>query len=417
MALARRSATTILHRSVRTSCLIILLALVVRVDLLSAQERTGRIRGVVIDSLLGATLPGAEVRVARLNRTVVTDSTGRFMFDAVPAGEWMVAFRHPSLDSLKIIDPGTPVRVFAGASAPVTLATPAFEAIRDRFCGETPDSLSPTVAFGSVHAADGSRVRINVSVSWMLGRTSSGNARPGSVRTSVEGESQIWVACGIPRAAWFHATVQDSTRRASAFLQMGPRDIAVGDLVLSSGVGPIAGTVRDVTGRPVHRARISVIGTSIATTSDASGTFVLPEVPGSTVTLDVRAAGFRPWVAALRGGGDRVDAHLDPLSQPEIRPPSGSDYLRLLERRSREGMLLIVEPDLVADSTTLATHTPPGTCRWWLDGRPVEREFFFAQPRWSWRALEVYMRGTDAPPEYGAPDCAVALLWTVFADW
>lgn len=401
----------------RTPCLAVLLALVVPFGLLPAQGRTGRIRGVVIDSLLGTTLPGAEVRVPLLNRTVATDSTGKFVVDSVPAGEWMVAFRHPSLDSLKIIDPGTLVRVFGGASASVTLATPAFEAIRDRFGAETPDNLSPTVAFGSVHATDGSRVRINVLVSWMLGGASGGNARPGSVRTSTEGENQIWVACGIPRFAWFHATVQDSLRSASAFLQMGPRDIAVGDLVLSSGVGPVAGTVRDDQGHPIHRARISVVGTGIAAESDASGAFVLREVPGSTVTLDVRAAGYRPWVGARRSGVERADVHLAPLPEPEIRPPGGSDYLRLLERRARDGMLLITGPDLAADSTALTTLTPSRTCRWWLDGRPVERDFFLAQPRWSWRALEVYARGPDAPPEYRAPDCPVALLWTAMADW
>lgn len=415
--LARRSATTIIPRFVRPSCLALLLAFALPVSLLPAQGRTGRIRGVVIDSLLGATLPGAEVRVARLNRMAITDSTGRFVFDTVPPGEWTIAFRHPSLDSLKIIGSGTPVRVFAGASASVTLATPAFEAIRDRFCAETPDSLSPTVAFGSVHATDGSRVRINVAVSWMLGDASGGNARPGSVRTSVEDESQVWVACGIPRYAWFHATVHDSTRSASAFLQMGPRDIAVGDLVLSSGVGPVEGAVHDDNGRPVHRARISVIGTALATESDASGEFVLQDVPGSTVTLDVRAAGYRPWVGVVRGGVRRADVRLIPPPDAEIGPPGGSDYLRLLERATRDGMLLITGPDLAADSTALTTQTPAGTCRWWLDGRPVEREFFLAQPRWSWRALEVYARGTDAPPEYRASDCAVALLWTAMADW
>ena len=77
-----------------------LLALAVPVGLLPAQGRTGRIRGVVIDSLLGAALPGAEVRVARLDRTAVTDSTGRFIFDAVPPGEWPIALPDPSLDSL-----------------------------------------------------------------------------------------------------------------------------------------------------------------------------------------------------------------------------------------------------------------------------------------------------------------------------
>lgn len=362
-------------------------------------------------------LPGAEVRVARLNRATTTDSTGRFVLDTVPPGEWTITFRHPSLDSLKIVDPGTLVRVFAGASASVPLATPSFEGIRNRFCAETPDSLSPTVAFGSVHASDGSRVRINVAVSWMRGGAANEKARPGSVRTSVEGESQIWVACGIPRFAWIHATVQDSTRLASAFLRMGPRDLAVGDLVLSSSVGPISGSVRNDNERPVYRARVAVVGTDIAAESDASGAFVLRDVPGSTVTLDVRAAGYRPWVSVLRGGVGQAEVRLLPLPELAIRSPSGSDYLRLLERSAREGMLLVTGPDLAADSTALTSHTPAGTCRWWLDGRPVDREFFLAQPRWPWRALEVYARGTDAPPEYRAADCAVAMLWTATADW
>ncbi|MBA4072780.1 MAG: hypothetical protein C0497_13220 [Gemmatimonas sp.] len=96
MALARRSPTTILlHRFVRPLCLATLFALAGPVSLLPVQGRTGRIRGVVIDSLLGATLPDTEVRVARLNRTAVTNSTGRFVLDTVPPGEWTVASRRP----------------------------------------------------------------------------------------------------------------------------------------------------------------------------------------------------------------------------------------------------------------------------------------------------------------------------------
>jgi hypothetical protein len=186
---------------------------------------------------------------------------------------------------------------------------------------------------------------------------------------------------------------------------------------LSSGSGPLEGTVRDADGRPVRAARISIVGTGVASESDASGAFALRDVPGSTLTLDVRAAGFRPSVIAAQAGLGPVDVRLAPLLEPEIRPPRGSDYLRLLERSSQPGMLLITGPELAADSSTLATHQPKSTCRWWLDGRPVEREFFLAQPRWSWRALEVYARGTDAPPEYRAPDCPVALLWTAMADW
>jgi len=133
--------------------------------------------------------------------------------------------------------------------------------------------------------------------------------------------------------------------------------------------------------------------------------------------MDVRAAGYRPAVIALQSSAGPVDVRLFPLAEPEVRPPRGSDYLRLLERSSRDGLSLIAGQELVGDSTALTARTPAGTCRWWLDGRPVTREFFMAQPRWSWRALEVYERGSDAPPEYRATACAVALLWTALADW
>lgn len=96
---------------------------------------------------------------------------------------------------------------------------------------------------------------------------------------------------------------------------------------------------------------------------------------------------------------------------------AGSDRLRFEERRGRTGQVVLDGEALEADTATLAQHAPPGTCRWWLDGRPVEREFALAQPRASWRAIERYAAGVDAPPEYRSTGCAVFLLWTAAADW
>src|SRR5512140_3438309 len=100
----------------RPSGLVILVAFSVSVSALPAQgpTRVGRVRGMVVDSLLGATLPGATVRLAKLGLVTRSDSTGRFLIDSVPPGEWEVTFRHPELDSLGFAESGALVRVFAG---------------------------------------------------------------------------------------------------------------------------------------------------------------------------------------------------------------------------------------------------------------------------------------------------------------
>lgn len=398
---------------------ILILALVLAAGLLPAQTavRVGRVRGLVVDSLLGAVLPGATVRIVQSGRATQTDSTGRFVIDSVPPGDWVVAFRHPALDSLGYGDISARVRVFAGASATVTLATPSFESFRLRLCADTPDSLTSTVAFGGVRADDGSRVRVDVAVTWLSVEDGGKSPRAGTVRTVPDGGGQMWLACGIPWRAWIHASVRDSLRVASAYLQLGERGIAVHELVLSGGVADVAGTVRDDIGNALEGARISVTDTDVAAVSDRAGSFVLRGVTTGTMTLDVRAAGFRPWVAPLMAGAGPPVIRLQPLIARDSSTTRGSDYLRLLERSSRAGVALLAGAALTADSAALETLLPSTTCRWWLDGRPVERDFFLAQPRWSWRALEVYAHGTDATPEYRSAGCAVALLWTAASDW
>ncbi|MBI2408775.1 MAG: carboxypeptidase regulatory-like domain-containing protein [Gemmatimonadetes bacterium] len=394
-----------------------LIALLVSASAASAQGRTGRVRGMVVDSLLGAPLPGAEVRLVQGNRRSVTDSTGRFVLDSVAPGEWSVAFRHPSLDSLGITTPAVPVRVFAGATSTVTLATPAFEEYRDRWCADTPDSLTSTVAYGGVFSRNQARVRVVVSVSWMLGSATGSASRPGTVRTIVDGDRTIWIACGIPSGAWIHATVVDSTHRLSAYMHMGPRGIAVRDLVVADGVAPLSGVVTDSEGRVVRGARVSVVETPVTSQTDATGGFVLRDAPDGTITLDVRAAGYRPWVETVTAASERFAIVLQPLPEVSSDIPSGSDYLRLLQRSARDGVQLLIGDALSGESAALETLPPAGTCHWWLDGRPVSREFFVAQPHWTWRALELYPRGADAPPEFGSTGCPVALLWTSAADW
>lgn len=393
-----------------------LLSLLVCATRVPAQERSGRVRGVVIDSLLGETLPGARIRLMPLGRTTQSDSSGRFVLDSVPAGEWSLTFTHPALDSIGVSGLATPVRVFAGASAVVSLGTPSFNSIRDRFCGGTPDSGSATVALGRIFTLDTSRVPVSIGVIWMRGDQSIDAPNPGTVRTIADGNAQVWIACGIPEEAWFIASVKDSLRSASAFIHMGPRRIAVHDLALPVGVGSVRGVVRDTAGRPVSTARISVVGTSLHAYSDATGVFVILEAPNGTLTLDVRAAGFAPWISAVLAN-DPLQIRLRNARVASAANPRGSDYLRLIQRHPRPGAQVFAGAELQEDSTALTVRPPDGTCEWWVDGRPVTHERFTALPRITWRALELYSRGEDAPPEFRGSGCPIALLWTAAADW
>lgn len=375
--------------------------------------RPGRVRGVVIDSLLGNVLPGARVLLHPGSRAVMTDSVGRFVFDSVPPGEWTLAFQHPALDSIGFVPTPFAIRVFSGASASATLATPSFAPLRTQYCAETKDSLSETLAYGGVRMADSSRTKVDVGVSWVI---EGEGARPGSVRTISDPTRQMWIACGIPWGAWIHAFVRDSSRSASAILQMGPRGIAVRDLVLGSGVRTLRGVVVNEDDHPIPGARVTVVGTALAAETDAAGAFVIPGASNGTITVDARAAGFFPTLVTVADG---EPAALRVMQVEERTPdaPRGSDYLRLLERSTRPGVALISSQSLEQDPSPLNEIIPSATCRYWMDGRPVAREFFLAQPRRTWRVIEVYVNGSDAPPEYRHAGCTVALLWSAAADW
>jgi len=409
---------TLLFSTVRRLQIILAIMLAFGAGVLSAQARPGRIRGVVIDSILGAMLPGAIVHLAPLNRSTQTDSAGRFVFDSVPAGEWSLSFDHPALDSLRLTEPAVAVRVFAGTTAIITLATRGFETLRDLFCAGTPDSLSPTLAFGTVHTADGSPAHMDVSVTWMVDTTPARGAKPGTVQAVAEGDQLVWYACGISDGSWFHATVRDSTRSSSVLLRLGQRGVIRHDLYLMTGVSSVTGVVRDSSGRALPNAQVSVVDTDLFAVTDGAGSFTLNGTSNGSVTLDVRAEGYRPWLGAIKGDRTDLVVPLHPLSASNAgSAATGSDYFRLVQRRNRRGLLLVLEQELTGESASLASLVPAEACRRWLDGRLVDATEFLAPPRASLRALEVYMNGSEAPPEYRSSGCAVVLLWTARADW
>ena len=63
---------------------------------------TASIAGVVLDSLNGTYLRGADVIIQGAKVSLVTDSVGKFRVDNLPAGTYQIGVFHPMLDTLGI---------------------------------------------------------------------------------------------------------------------------------------------------------------------------------------------------------------------------------------------------------------------------------------------------------------------------
>lgn len=98
------------------------------------------VSGVVRDSIVRAPLAGAWVQLVAADsartpaRTVFSDSLGRFSFDSVPPGRYLVGFFHPLLDTLGVEAPPREITVRKRAVR-ADLAVPSVERIHAAICG------------------------------------------------------------------------------------------------------------------------------------------------------------------------------------------------------------------------------------------------------------------------------------------
>src|SRR3954463_9494175 len=99
---------------------------------------SAKIVGVVVDSVNGGYLTGAEILVEGGRRALLTDSLGRFDVDSLRPGIYQVGVLHPLLDSLGITLLTQPFRIAADSTSFMLIAVPSAPTLVRRSCPKAP---------------------------------------------------------------------------------------------------------------------------------------------------------------------------------------------------------------------------------------------------------------------------------------
>ena len=448
---------------------------------LAAQQRTpavqpakvgkGMITGVVIDSLNGRYLSGAEVIVQGANVSRITDSLGKFRVDSLPPGTYQVGVFHPLLDTLGTSLATQPFHLGADSSSFVVLAIPSATTIIRRACpvvGPRPQGTSAIIGhvadpetLAPVAGADVSVAWVQIEVSKQIGL----RRTPRVVRDSTDASGEFKI-CGLPNA--MQATLQ--ARKGRAVTAEVP--IALGDqeselfartLLLSSADSGATRGNAVVTGRVVLDgapsnlgSRVELIGTDVVALTNEKGEFSMRNLPSGSHVLLARHIGFGaetvpvdlsareakqvtiklpkyvamldPVVVTARrqaaldkvGFNQRMKTGMGYYLGPEQLQAMHANYLTDILRRV-PSLRVSSSPtgDVVTSSRGVTSLSGSGCVQYyvddmpWMSASPGDINDFVNGNEVV--GVEVYA-GPGAPPQYtrAMQDCTTIVLWTKF---
>ncbi|HYU52033.1 MAG TPA: carboxypeptidase regulatory-like domain-containing protein [Gemmatimonadaceae bacterium] len=273
----------------------------------AALTGSAAIAGIVIDSLNGRYLSGADVIIEGAGKTVVTDSVGKFIVDSLPPGTYQVGVFHPLLDTLGISLATKPFHIGPDSSSFVVLAVPSAATIIRRACPVNapraqgtsavighvtdPESLEP------VSGADVSIAWTQIEVSKQIGirRT------PRVLRDSTDAQGAFKI-CGLPSS--MHATLQ--ARKAGAVtaeipISLGEQEpelfartllLSRADSGAKTGNASVSGRVI-LEGAPSNAgSRVELVGTDVIALTNENGEFTMRNLPSGSHVLLARHLGF-----------------------------------------------------------------------------------------------------------------------------
>src|SRR5688572_15723633 len=166
------------------------------------------ISGVVHDSLARAPLADAMVQLVpsdnleRGGRAAATDSLGRFAFDSVADGRYLIGFLHPMLDSLGLEPMLREIVVSGQRPVRIDLAIPSAARLRVVLCGAGTAPEATAVVLGIVRDARdrAPAAGVTVTAQWLELALSRAGTIPRTPRIATTTAANGWFAlCNVPR--------------------------------------------------------------------------------------------------------------------------------------------------------------------------------------------------------------------------
>jgi hypothetical protein len=271
---------------------------------------SAKIVGVVVDSVNGGYLTGAEIVIESGRRALLTDSLGRFDVDSLRPGIYQVGVLHPLLDSLGITLLTQPFRVAADSTSFMLIAVPSAPTLVRRSCPKAP-GVSAVVG----HVADPETLepiaQADVSIAWIdieVSKERGISRKPRLVRTVTDSLGAFRM-CGLPNS--LEATLQakrgsSATGEIPISLGERPVELLARTVLLSStgstansGNSTVSGVITLEGSTANAGSRVELVGSGSVVVTNEKGEFGMWNLPPGTRDLVVRHVGFEPEVVPV----------------------------------------------------------------------------------------------------------------------
>lgn len=437
-----------------------------------AQHATlARIEGVATDSIEGRPLSGALVFLARrtsdttVTRSAITDTAGRFAFDSLPPGDYVVSLESSLLDSLEVALPVESIAVAAGDRKTVHLTIPSGAGLRALFCPGVVFRSGTGVLLGRVQDARDERPLRGASLSLRWSETTVDRRTLRATNTAQGVDLQTdslgrFLVCGAPTETYLDLTasarsyqdvplqlvVSEDTGVRRQNLSLRPAENLVSGAARVS-IATVRGTILGTT-TPLSHVQVQRRGDSTVTSTDSLGRYELSGVPIGTQVIELRKVGYLPRQLTLEvrpGQNSAPDIHLTPIATLDsIRVTAQRAQYREFDSRAKAasfGIFLRAEdiarkkplltsdlirqlPGLqivrhgtsdldvdVVDSRGITSLNSPSSCvvKIFIDG-VAHQGINWIDPG-SIGAMEIYRGTATGPVQYQGP-CGTILIWT-----
>ncbi|HEX2723314.1 MAG TPA: carboxypeptidase regulatory-like domain-containing protein [Gemmatimonadaceae bacterium] len=274
----------------------------------SGAPKVHAVAGVVVDSLRGRPLAGAEIVLEGTPHRAISDSLGRFRLENVSPGTYRAGFFHPLLDSLSISLGTRGLSVPIDTGKVVLLAVPSSLTMMKAFCPAAPAGSAAVVGRVLDPESEEPVKGANVFLSWtdFEATKERGLVRTPRTMRATTDASGAYRLCGLPPEldALLVASIGASATSPTP-VAMTREGVLVKSVTLlppgaaAGAVASLNGVVRSKEGQELSGARINVPGAATTATTAANGRFTLGGLPPGTRTVIVRRVGFFPALMSV----------------------------------------------------------------------------------------------------------------------